>query len=99
MFGVNILAYVFLFILRTRFPAQKSIASIIRERYGNPILKLQRKLESVDTKLRKAKLDLEFLNNCRDNGLIPHFLDFHLANNYLNRSGLMVAYVGVNFTI
>ncbi len=86
MFGVNILAYVFLLILRTRFPAQKSIASIIRERYGNPILKLQRKLESVDTKLRKAKLDLEFLNNCRDNGLIPHFLDFRLANNRLRRS-------------
>ncbi len=75
-----------LFILRTRFPIAHSIASIIRKRYGIQTLRLQRKLESLDTKLRKAKLDLEFLNNCRDNGLIPHFLQFRLANERLRHS-------------
>ncbi len=75
-----------LFLLRTRFPIGQSIASIIRKRYGIHTLRLQRKLESLDTKLRKAKLDLEFLNSCRDNGLIPHFLQFRLANERLRHS-------------
>ncbi len=86
MFSVKIAFLSILFILRLRFPIKKSIASIIRERYGNDTLKIQRRLESVDTRLRKAKLDLDFLINCRNHGLIPHFLNFRLANNRLRHS-------------
>ncbi len=40
----------------------------------------------MDLKLQKAKLDLEFLRNCQEHGLIPHFLDFRLANSHLRHS-------------
>ena len=71
---------VFLFLARIRFPKTESIASIIRGRYGEKLLKEVRKFEKLDYKLRKVQLDLDFLTNCKDNDIIPNFLNFRLAN-------------------
>ena len=76
---VRICALVFMFISRLRFPADSSIADIIRNRYGNVTLKLLRKLEKLDMKYRKTLIDVE-------NGVIPHFLYFKLANRNLRSS-------------
>ena len=65
---------VFLFLVRIRFPRTKSIAAIIRSRYGDRMLKMVRKLEKLDFKLRKAKIDIKFLCKCENNGIIPNFL-------------------------
>ncbi len=75
-----------IFLLRLRFPRNLSVADIIRRRYGDDVLRLQRKLESLGKKLQKVNLDLQFLTNCSDNGLIPHFLNFRLANPRLRGS-------------
>ena len=86
MFLVKILSVALLFIIRCRFPSNHSLASIVRQRYGDNVLKLLRKCEKSDNKLQKAKLDLQFLLNCRDHGLIPHFLQFKVANSRLRRA-------------
>ncbi len=78
--GIKSLSLVYLFIIRLRFPASKSIAQIIRQRYGERTLKLQRRLERTDFKLQKARLDADFLTKCQEHELIPHFLFFHTAN-------------------
>ena len=51
----------FSFQARIRFQKWKSIAAIIRSRYGDKIFKLVGKLEKLDFKLRKTKLDIKFL--------------------------------------
>ncbi len=84
--SIKIFTVCLLFLLRCRFPTNKSIPCIIRGRYGAEALKLLRKSERLDLKLQKAKLDVEFLCNCQDHGLIPHFLDFRLANSRLRNS-------------
>ena len=77
---------VFLFLARIRFPRRKSIATIIRSRYGDKIAKLVRKLEKLYFKLRKAKLDIKFLCKCESNDVIPNFLCFRTANKNLKDS-------------
>ena len=64
----------------------KSLSQIIRRRYGDKIIKRLRKFEKIDYRLRKAELDLEFLVKCRDNNVIPKFLNFRLANRSLGFS-------------
>ena len=60
-----------------------SIVSIICRRYGEKLLKEFRQFEKLDYKLRKVQLDLDFLSNCKDNDIIPNFLNFRLANKKL----------------
>ena len=62
-----IITYVFLFLARLRFPAQDSIITILRRRYGDGLV------EKFDFKYRKALLDLEFLQSCKKEKLIPKF--------------------------
>ena len=83
---VRIIGLVFLFIIRIRFPRGKSIADIIRNRYGEAFVKKIRRFEKCDFKLRKCHLDLRFLLDCKKNGVIPKFLHFKLANRHLNNS-------------
>ena len=83
---VRIIGLVFLFIIRIRFPRGKSIADIIRNRYGEAFVKKIRRFEKCDFKLRKCHLDLRFLLDCKKNGVIPKFLRFKLANRHLNNS-------------
>ena len=64
---------VLLFLIRLSFPHSKSVAEVIRKRYGqNRVMKL-RKLEKLDYRLRKAQIDLEFLFNCCNNSVVPKF--------------------------
>lgn len=64
----------------------KSIARVITDRYGLPTVHLIRKFESVDFKLRKCELDIDFLNNCVNHDLIPKFVQFKVANRGLRTS-------------
>ena len=79
-------ALVFLFIIRTRFPVKKSIAEIIRGRYNDETLHKLRHFEKLDFKLRKVKLDTEFLDKCFKQGISPKFLHFKVANKSLRIS-------------
>ena len=81
-----ILSLVLLFIIKLRFPRNKSIADILTQRYGRPVLTLYRSLEREDYKLRKAHCDLNFLKCCQSQNLIPNFLKFKLPNRNLQRS-------------
>ena len=83
---VRIIGLVFLFVIRIRFPKGKSIADIIRNRYGESFVKKIRRFEKCDFKLRKCHLDLRFLLDCKKNGVIPKFLRFKLANRHLKNS-------------
>ena len=71
---------------RVRFPKSKSIAEVIRSKYSENTVKRIRKLEEFDYCLRKAELDLQFLCKCNDSNVTPNFLNFRLANSYLNYS-------------
>ena len=81
---VKVLGLVFLFMISIRFPKGKSIANIIRSRYGEAFVRKIRKFEKNDYQLRKSHLDLRFLLECKKNNLIPKFLQFKLANRYLH---------------
>ena len=64
------------FILKLRFSANTSIADVIKKRYGTSTLTTYRTWERKKRKYEKAVLDVEFLESCRDNYLIPKFLSF-----------------------
>ena len=83
---VKVLGLVFLFIIRIRFPKGKSVANIIRSRYGKAFVRKICKFEKNDYKLRKGHLDLRFLLECRKNNLIPNILKFKLENRHLHNS-------------
>ena len=80
------ISLVLLFIIRLRFPTNRSIAAIITDRYGKATLHLVRKFEKLDFKCRKLSLDLEFLDNCIKHDLIPTFVRFKVANHRLKTS-------------
>ena len=75
-----------MFLARLRFPAEDSIIKILRRRYGDGLVKKVRKFEKFDFKYRKALLDLEFLQSCKKEKLIPKFLQFKVANKWLESS-------------
>ena len=77
---MKVAAIVFLFLIPLKFMHSKSLSQIIRRQYGNKMIKRLRKFQKIDCHLRKAELDLAFLVKCRDNNLIPKFLNFLLAN-------------------
>ena len=83
---MRVAALVFLFLIRLRFPHSKSVAEVIRKRYGQNTVKKLRKLEKVDYRLQKAQIDLEFLVNCTNNSVVPKFLNFCVANKSLKSS-------------
>ena len=81
-----VISLVFIFLTRLRFPSKRSIAEVLRKRYGDRILKLVRKFEKTDIKHKKALLDLQFLKICEDHNVIPKFLRFKVANATLRTS-------------
>ena len=83
---LRVAVLVFLFLARIRFTKNESISSIVRKRYSGEVLKVIRKFEKVDYKLRKAKLDISFLVKCQNENIIPNFLKFRLANKNLQNS-------------
>ena len=75
---IFIYSLVLLFILKLRFPKGKSIIRILVERYGHQVIKVFRQFEKFDFKLKKLECDLQFLNKCKSNNLIPKFVNFKL---------------------
>ena len=71
---IRVLSLVFLFIVRLRFPLNKSVANVIRSRYNDEIAKQIRRFEKLDLKIPKNEADLDFLQSCQKNNLIPSFL-------------------------
>ena len=82
----RIITYVFLFLVRLKFPAQDSIIEILRRHCGDDLVEKVRKFEKFDFKYRKALLDLEFLQLWKKEKLIPKFLQFKVTNKRLESS-------------
>ena len=82
----RVFAYVLLFVIKCRFPANKSVADIVCRRYGEGTLTKIRRIEKLDLKLRKCELDVEFLQICLDNNLVPNFVKFKVTNSSLKNS-------------
>ena len=77
---------VFLIIVFIRFPGKKLIAEIIRSGYCDAFLKKIRRFEKCIFKLRKCRLHLTFLLDCKKNGVFPNFLRFELVNRHFKYS-------------
>ena len=60
---IRVLSLEFLFIVRLKFPLDKLIANIIRSRYNDKAVKLIRRFEKLDFKIRKNEADLDFLQS------------------------------------
>ena len=70
---VRIIGLVFLFIIRIRFPVRKSVADIIRNRYGKDYIKKYEGLKNA-------------ISNSGNDGVIPKFFRFELVNRHLGNS-------------
>ena len=57
-----------------------NIYNDIARKYGNVTVKDFRKHEKLEYKKNKLKLDIDFLNNCKQLGVYPKFLIFKLPN-------------------
>ena len=57
-----------------------NIYNDIARKYGNVTVKDFRKYEKLEYKKNKLKLDIDFLNNCKQLGVCPKFLIFKLPN-------------------
>ena len=57
-----------------------NIYNDIARKYGNFTVKDFRKYEKLEYKKNKLKLDIDFLNNCKQLGVYPKFLIFKLPN-------------------
>ena len=79
-----------LFLTRLCFSSKRSIAEILRKRYGDKIFKLIfkkfSKFEKTGITHKKTLLDLQFLKMCEDHNVIPKFLRFKVANASLRTS-------------
>ena len=84
--GFKVLVLVIIALTRFRFPRKDSLVTVIRRRYGDDGVKLIRKLERTDRKLRKAELDVTYLCKCEELLLIPKFLNFKVSNSHLRNS-------------
>ena len=59
---------------------------MIRNRYGNEVVKLMQKFEKLDFRYQKVFLDLDFLDNSIRNDVAPKFIQFRVANKDLRNS-------------
>ena len=59
---------------------QRNIYKDFAWKYGNITVKDFRKYEKLEYKKNKLKLDIDFLNNCKQLGVYPKFLIFKLPN-------------------
>jgi hypothetical protein len=80
--------YVILFLLKIRFPKNKSISTILQQRYGYNTLILFRQYEKSSKKLTKVDLDLKFLHLCKSYDVYPKFVQFKLFKENLYSSDL-----------
>ena len=83
---IRILSFIYMFLIRLRFPSGRSVANIVRKRYGDQILSKIRRFEKLDFRCRKTQLDITFLDVCIDKDIMPNFVHFRTANNGLRNS-------------
>ena len=57
-----------------------NIYNDIARKYGNVTVKDFRRYEKLEYKKNKLKLDIDFLNNCKQLGVYPKFVIFQLPN-------------------
>ena len=57
-----------------------NIYNDIARKYGNVAVKDFRRYEKLEYKKNKLKLDIDFLNNCKQLGVYPKFVIFQLPN-------------------
>ena len=57
-----------------------NIYNDIARKYGNVTVKDFQKYEKLEYRKSKLKLDIDFLNNCKQLGVYPKFLIFKLSN-------------------
>lgn len=69
---MRVAALVFLILICLRFPYSKSVAEVIRKRYGQDTVKKLGKLEKLDFRLHKPQIDLQFSVNCSNNFVVPN---------------------------
>ena len=62
---MRVAVIVFSFLARVRFSKSKFIAEVIPVRYNENPIEIIWKMEKLDYRLRKAKLDLELLCKCK----------------------------------
>ena len=84
--SVRVVALVFIFIARLRFPSCLSTAEVLRNRYSNDLFKNVRKLKKIDYKYRKLQLDFDVLQICQHSNVIAKYLQFKLVNRNLRSS-------------
>ena len=80
---LRVIAPVFMFVARARFPVKYSIVNVLWKRYGKVLVKNVIKFEKYDFKYKKAILDLDFLMTCKEKNIIRKFLRFKVANRQL----------------
>ena len=68
---------ILIFLLSRKFI---NIYNDIARKYGNVTVKYFWKYEKLEYKKNKLKLDIDFLNNCKQFGVYPKFLIFKLPN-------------------
>ena len=83
---LKVISLALLLMIGIRFTADKSIAYILRSRYGNTLVKKVRKFEKIDYKLRQCNLDIVFLETCLENNIISKFLNFRVSKLHLKTS-------------
>ena len=83
---LRLMSIVFLFLVHFRFPSHLSTVQVIRDRYGNEVVKLMRIFEKLDFKYWKVLVDLDFLDNCNRNNVTPKLVQFQVANKDLRNS-------------
>ena len=86
MIMLKVISLALLFLVRLRFPVEKSIAYVLRSSYGNTLVKDIKKFKKTDFAFRKCKLDLLFLEACLENQVISKILNFRVSSLYLKTS-------------
>ena len=83
---LRVVAFLFLFLIRLRFPHWKFVAEVIRKRQGQNTVKKHRILEKFGYLLWKVKIDLEFLVTCNSRSGVLQCQKFRVATKYLESS-------------
>ena len=77
---------ILLFLVRLRFPRHLYTVKVFRKRYGDATVRKVREFDKLDFKYRKVLLDIDFLNTCLKNNIIPKFVQFRVSNKDLRNS-------------
>ena len=83
---LRIFSFIYIFLVRLRFPTDQSVANVIRRRYGDEVLVKVRKFEKLNFRRRKTELDITFLDVCLEKDVMPNFLHFRTTNKKLRNS-------------